>query len=52
MAWIGACRTATYDLAHENDVLTSYEEDAACNVSVAVANEYALYCVLQHEVGC
>ena len=42
---------STYNFAHEHDVLTSYEEDAACDVTVSVADEHSLYCVLQDEVG-
>lgn len=42
----------TYNLAHEDDILSSNEEDASCNVAVAVADKDSLHRVLQHEVGC
>ena len=42
----------TYDLAHENDVFSSYEEHASCDICVAVADEHSFHCVLQHKVGC
>lgn len=49
---VRACRPVyTYNFAHEDNVFASYEENAACNVSVSVANEDSLYCVLQYKVG-
>lgn len=47
----GGGRRRTYDLAHEDDVFASYEEDASCNIAVPVADKDSFYCVLQYEIG-
>lgn len=45
-------RGSTYDFTHEDHILSSNEEHPSCDISVSVADEYSLYCILQDEVGC